>query len=126
MTTTPMIHELLGRDIDPIDDVTRQFERYYTEDYFDPVNGDWISDDYKRIIDHTTKPGQLSSREATDLIRSINRLNGKPKILFSHLGHTGLLDTYNSVAEQITGINASDPDRDEIPGMRPVLIETDE
>lgn len=105
------VHELLGRDLDPIDDVRRRFESSHTEDYFNPLNGDWISDDYYRIIDLTTKPGKLTDDETGKLNRSITRLNDKYGYIERRLGGSSLLGAYSNVVEQINAINLVDPDR---------------
>jgi hypothetical protein len=114
---------LPGRDLDPIDDVRRQFELAYTEDYFNPLDGDWISDDYYRIIDLTTQPGTLRVTEAGKLDRSITRLNGKYAYIETRLGGSSLLAAYNSVAEQINTINAADPNRSSIALMQTASTE---
>ena len=121
----PIHHRFLTENIDPIDDVRRGFECYYTEKYFDPVNGDWISDDYYRIIDLSTKPDYLTEDETGKLERSIARLNEKYKIIEKRLGCLSLLDTYNSVARQITTINTADPNRGSIPPMQSIQVKVE-
>jgi hypothetical protein len=105
------IHELLGRDLDPIDDVRRQFERSYTEDYYNPLSGDRISDDYYRIIDLSTQPGELLDSEAGKLNRSITQLNSKYPYIEKRLGESSLFTAYNQVAEQVNDINAAEHHR---------------
>ena len=117
------IHELLGRNLDSIDDVCHHFERYYTEDYFDPVNGDWISDDYFRIINLTTKPGSLTEEETGKLSRSITRLNGKYEHICRRLGVSSLIEAYNDTAKQINTINSADANRANIPTMQPAATQ---
>lgn len=117
------VHELLGRELDPIDDVRRRFESSYSEDYFNPLNGDWISDDYWRIINLTTQPNRLNDDEAGKLNRSITRLNGKYSYIQVRLGGSSLLGAYNSVAEQINVINSADPDRSDIAPMQAAPLE---
>ncbi len=112
------IHELLGRDIDPIDDVRREFERFFTDDYRHPMNGDWMSDDYWRIIDLTTQPKPLNTEDSRKLNSSIERLNNKPATVCRSLGYISLIDAYNSVAEQINTINSNDSSRSEILSMQ--------
>lgn len=114
----PEDHELLKRDLDPIDDVRRQFERFYTEDYFSPINGDWISDDYYKIIDLTTKPDELSKDELNMLDEIITRLNEKYTHIERQLGSSSLCDAYNDVAEQVTAINSADLNRVNITSMQ--------
>src|SRR5438270_10772904 len=117
-------HEVLGREVDPIDDLRRKFEAYYTEPYFHPANGDYISDDYYRIIDLSTQPGELDKEEAGKLNRSINRLNEKYALIQSSLGGSSLQGAYNSVAEQINTINKSDASRSNIAIMHSAPLET--
>jgi hypothetical protein len=117
------LHELLGRELDPIDDVRRRFEESYTDNYFNPVNGDWISDDYARIIDLSTKPGALSDKESGQLGRSITRLNGKYDYIQIRLGGSSLLGAYNNVAEQVNAVNSTDATRSGIPLMQSSLSE---
>lgn len=101
------IHELLGREVDPIDDLRHKFETCYTEDYHNPANGDWISDDYWTIIDLTTKPGKLTEHEIARLNQSISRLNDKYKLIQERLCTMSLLAAYVDVAKQVTAINNS-------------------
>jgi hypothetical protein len=115
------IPELLGREVDPIEDICHQFERYYTGgNYFEPLNGDWIADDYFRIIDLTTKPGDLSEEETGKINRSIMRLNEKLSYTQKMLGSTTLQEAYISVAQQVNGLNAADPTRSLVIEMQPV------
>ncbi len=114
---------LLERPLDPIEDVRREFERVYTNDYFNPINGDWISDDYFRIIDLTTKDGSLSEAEMGKLDRSITRLNGKYTHIQKRLGESSLAGAYNAVAEQINAINEADTSRIAIPRMQSAPLE---
>jgi hypothetical protein len=108
-------HEVLARDVDPINDVCRRLEVFYTNgSYFHPSNGDWISDDYYRAIDLTTQPGQLTEEETGKLNRSITRLSEKYELIQSYLGESSLIDAFNSVAEQINNINSVDPNRSNI------------
>ena len=116
------VHEVLGRELDPIDDVCRRFELGYTGDYYNPLNGDWISDDYYRIIDLATQPGKLSEDEAGKLNRSIARLNSKYDYIQRLLGSSSLLGAYNSVASQVNEINLAEPNRDNIAEMQTAPI----
>lgn len=111
------IHELLGRELDPIDDVRRKFEASYTENYHNPLNGDWISDDYWDIIDLTTQPEELKESEAASLNRMISRLNGKYEHIQRRLGDSSLLGAYVDVAEQVTAINNTRDSQFEIEPM---------
>ncbi|HMH31371.1 MAG TPA: hypothetical protein VK534_02755, partial [Methylomirabilota bacterium] len=79
------LHELLGRDLDPIDDIRHRFEHSYTEDYYNPVNGDWISDNYFEVIDLATQP-VLSEKTADKLDQAIIRLNEKHVQIRAKLG----------------------------------------
>lgn len=112
-----MNHLLLEREIDPIDDVRRQFENVYTEDYYNPTNGDWISDDYLQIINLSTQPAKLNADDFAKLDRTIERLNGKYDFIQNRLGEASLRDAYNSVAEQVNAINEANPDREGIARM---------
>lgn len=111
------IHELLGREVDPIDDVRRKFEESYTENYHNPLNGDWISDDYWDVINLTTQPGELTLLETSRLNRIISRLNGKYEHIQRLLGDSSLLAAYVSVAEQVTAINGACNSQTEIAPM---------
>ena len=108
------ISEILRNEIDPIEDVRRRFELFYTSNYFDPQNGDWISDDYLRIIDLTTKPGNLNEDDKGKLNRSIIRLNEKYDYVESMLGSSSLLGAYIDAVVQINTINSADPDRESV------------
>ena len=111
------IHEMISRDLDPIDDVRRRLQESYTQDYFHPSNGDWISDDYWRIIDLTTQPQKLEEEDGERLTRSIVRLNDNYNLIACRLGPT-LLKAYDGVAEQINDLNQDDPNRRMIPPMQ--------
>lgn len=117
------IHELIGRDVDELEDVRRRFEASYTETYSNPLNGDWISDDYFRIIDLTTWPSRLSGDDKGKLNRSISRLNGKLSHIQTRLGGTSLLGAYNSIVEGVNIANSKDPDRQDILRMEPLPVE---
>ena len=109
------IYERLGNKPDIIDDVRRRFEEDFTEDYFAPNNGDWIADDYERVIALSTQPGRLSSDESDKLERSIGRLNKSldyiKRILgASSLGQVPLINAYNDVAEQVNTIFSAKQD----------------
>ena len=117
------LHELLKRDLDPIDDVCHRFEEVYMAYYYHPLDGDWISDDYRRIIDLTTQPQTLDQKQAAKLNRSINRLNQKKEHLYMRLGDSSLVGAYNSVAEQVNSINSADLSRREIGVMEPLVAE---
>ena len=116
------LHEVMGVELDPIDHIRRKFERYYTETYHHPMNGDWISDDYFRIIDLTTQPTVLDEHEMGRLQRSIDRLNEKYAHIQRKLGPV-LMAGYNDVAQQVTTINAADPLRQDIPPMLAAPLE---
>lgn len=120
------IHELLGKDVDPIDDVRRRFEDFYTNGTCrDPRDGDWWSDDYLQLINLATQGTPLSEEEAGMLTRRINRFNSDDRLphicemLFdrSDSPPTALFDAYNDVVEQVNKINTDDPKRTGIPIM---------
>lgn len=108
------IAEILGRDIDPINDVRIQLQSRRAGNYYDPLDGDWISDDYYRAIDLTTHPGRLSAEDFGKLDRSITRLSEKSPHIQEMLEDPALIVAYNSVALQINEINSSDPEREKI------------
>lgn len=127
------IHEVLGRELDRIDDVRRKFENSYTEDYFNPANGDWISDDYWRIIDLTTQPGELNDKELIKLDGAITRLNNKYTLIQRRLGNSSLLGAYVDVAEQVTALNEGLPvaamqaaPREALPAINSLIAEGEE
>lgn len=129
----PEIHEVLGRELDPIDDIRRRFEDSYTQDYFNPANGDWISDDYWRIIDLTTQPSQLSGEKIKELDETISRLNGKYNLIQRRLGNSSLLGAYVDVAEQVTALNEDLPvpamqaaPREALPAINTLIAEGEE
>lgn len=135
---------VLGKELDPISDVRREFERHYYAAYFTPGDGDWMSDDYWGIIDLATQPNPLTERDQGRLNRRILRLNEQYDRIVRILGtsllvgahnsaaesfpgpegetglvpETALVDAYNSVAEQVNSINAADPNRINIVHMR--------
>lgn len=112
----------LGREIDEIDNIRRCFEGSYTENYSNPQNGDFISDDYFEVIDLTTKPGKLSNREVQSLNRAIGHLNEVYPTIEDRLGRADLLETYDSVSKQVNAINATSGQGGEISGiLRPPL-----
>lgn len=117
------VAEFFGKDLDPIEDVRRCFESFYTEDYFNPINGDYISDDYFQIIDLATQPRRLTKEEQGKLNRRIERLNGKYDHIENVLGSNGLLGAYLGVIEQINAINSADTNRENIVVMETSSIE---
>jgi hypothetical protein len=118
------IHEILGRDLDPIDDVRRRFELFWDRVmYATPTDGDKMSDDYFRIIDLVTQPGELDEEATGRLDRAITRMNDKTRLVRSYLTPM-LLDAYNSVAEQVNTINATDHARAAISQMQSVATIT--
>lgn len=117
------IAEFFGEKLDPIEDVRRCFEGFYTDNYYNPLNGDWISDDYLDIIDLTTQPRKLSEREEGKLNRRIERFNEKYAHIQTVLGESGLAGAYINVIEQINAINLADPNREGIVVMETSQIE---
>lgn len=128
----PEVHEVLGRELDPIDDIRRRLENSYTQDYFNPANGDWISDDYWRTIELTTQPGELNSDEVKELDGTISRLNGKYNLIQRRLGNSSLLGAYVDVAEQVTDLNEDLPvaamqaaPREALPAINTLIAESE-
>jgi hypothetical protein len=118
MLTKTEIHEFLGRDVDEIEDLRRYFESSWTETYSNPTDGDFISDDYFKVIDLTTQPGKLSEREARSLNRAVEHLNEVYPTIERRLGKAGMLDIYQDVMGQVNALNAADPTRSsEIAGV---------
>lgn len=126
MLTHADITETLGREVDEIEDIRRYFERSYGGSCSDPTDGDFISDDYYKIIDLTTKP-TLNQKEVQALNRSIEHLNHVYPTIERRLGRAGLLETYRDVATQINTINAQDDTRrNEVAGLLAALPEASE
>lgn len=117
------IYETTGREIDPIDDVRCQLETAYTNYYFDPTSGDWLSDDYLRTIDLATQPNGLNEHEVGRLSRSIARLNNKYAYIQAILRESSLQTAYTAVAEQINEITAADTNLRDIERMKTTLTE---
>ena len=122
MTTS---HELAQRELDPINDVRRRLEEFYTESYYNPDNGDWLSDSYWRIIDLTTQPGALTESDTNKLNQAIALLNDRHNRIMSRLSERSLIDAYVSVAAQVNTINVIDAMRKGVLLMEaPLLAET--
>ena len=111
-------HILQGREVDEIDDITKKLTEFFTESYYHPDNGDWMADDYMRIIDLSTKRDKLDQTEEGQLNRSIERLNAKYDTIQRRLGHESLSGAYNHAAQQINHINANNPDLHEVAVMQ--------
>lgn len=118
MLTKTDIYEILGREVDEIDDIRRAFESSYRVTYSNPEDGDFISDDYNKIIDLSTQPNQLKPQDLRILNRSIEHLNGVYPTIEKRLGRAGLLDSYQNVAEQINNLNSADPNRANVTPMQ--------
>ncbi|HET7673545.1 MAG TPA: hypothetical protein VFK11_03480 [Candidatus Saccharimonadales bacterium] len=99
----PAIHEIIGREVDEIDDIRQRYESPNTD------LGDRLSDDYFRVYDLTTKPGELTENEERMLARSVGRLNQHKNLTRNLLKRTVLLDVYNDVIGQLNELNASKP-----------------
>lgn len=116
--------------VDPIDDVRRRFECFYSGNY-GPHDGDRISDDYFDVIELATRPTRLNDRDAGRMVRLIQRLNnnveeGYMKVMLKDRQDPqdhGLREAYDGVAEQINDINSVDPSRSDIPLMLRVDVD---
>jgi MinD superfamily P-loop ATPase len=106
--------EFLERDIDLLDDVQRQLDRFYRGDYFHPMNGDLQSDNYALAIELTTQPKPLGEDDHKRLNGVIDHLNDQNESILNRLDNDDLRLVYNGVLAQLNEINAADPSRTDI------------
>lgn len=82
-----------------IDSVQRALEASRTE------AGDYISDEYFKVIDCSTSPDRESSNFDADIASATRRLNRNLGTTAVHLDEAGLSDAYNTVAAQLNDMN---------------------
>lgn len=87
-----------------IDGVQRLLERPITE------AGDYLSDEYFRLIDLATTPRNRSDVAVIGLVGAIRRLNHNIGATTVYLRMDGMADVYDDVITQINEINADLPD----------------
>jgi hypothetical protein len=84
-----------------IDGVRRQLQKPIWE------SGDYISDEYLKLIDITTSPHRVNERNAQRLASSIRRLNRNLDTTSALLVGTEAGSAYDSVVDQVNSINAT-------------------
>lgn len=82
-----------------IDGIQRALERPITE------AGDYISDDYFKLLDLTTSPNQRSHANAPRIASVVRRLNRNLAATSVYLDDPVLAQAYNSVTSQVNELN---------------------